>query len=303
MVVGITALILLMSAGIVTAELNGIIHPQDVSYLILEPNTSISPSNPVRISAFVNDENIESVVVGIVDINNLLSDNMILFGAVINKSGRSGMYSFVSWPANSLSIKSDNVKEIVTVFLLDQFPESRNYWFVQGWFKKNATTKEQEAFLWFNTTTGNLYQITDNGSFTPLAIENGISFFTVSKFKFLQGWDKPPNPVEGATFTLYNSEKNNPHLVRIDVPSGTYRIFIHVVDKDGSNYGEYKDIITGETDILLYYRGLGNYPNVVETTDLLKAADDWSNNIAPPGFASPITTQQLLSLADEWSRN
>jgi parallel beta-helix repeat protein len=55
-------------------------------------------------------------------------------------------------------------------------------------------------------------------------------------------------------------------------------------------------------DILSYYRGLGNDPNVVETTDLLKAADDWSRNITPPGFASPITTQQLLSLADEWAK-
>jgi hypothetical protein len=54
-------------------------------------------------------------------------------------------------------------------------------------------------------------------------------------------------------------------------------------------------------DILSYYRGLGNDPNVVETTDLLRAADDWSNNVAPQGFASPITTQQLLGLADEWS--
>ncbi len=58
--------------------------------------------------------------------------------------------------------------------------------------------------------------------------------------------------------------------------------------------------ITG--DILSYYRSLGSDPNVVETTDLLKAADDWSRNITPPAFASPITTQQLLTLADEWSR-
>ena len=55
-------------------------------------------------------------------------------------------------------------------------------------------------------------------------------------------------------------------------------------------------------DIISYYRSLGSDLNVVETTDLLKAADDWSNNIAPPGFASPIKTQQLLMLADEWSR-
>jgi hypothetical protein len=57
------------------------------------------------------------------------------------------------------------------------------------------------------------------------------------------------------------------------------------------------------TDILSYYRSLGSNPNIVETTDLLKAADDWSNNIVPPGFTSPITTQQLLVLADEWSRS
>jgi hypothetical protein len=57
------------------------------------------------------------------------------------------------------------------------------------------------------------------------------------------------------------------------------------------------------TNILSYYKGLGNDPNIVETTDLLKAADDWSKNIAPPGFSSPITTQQLLTLADEWSRS
>ena len=54
-------------------------------------------------------------------------------------------------------------------------------------------------------------------------------------------------------------------------------------------------------DILSYYTSLGSDPNVVETTDLLTVADDWKNNITPPGFDSPITTQQLLILADEWS--
>ena len=63
------------------------------------------------------------------------------------------------------------------------------------------------------------------------------------------------------------------------------------------------DYLPLKKDILSYYRNLGNIPNVVETTDLLKAADDWSNNVAPQGFASPITTQQLLALADEWARS
>jgi C1A family cysteine protease len=54
-------------------------------------------------------------------------------------------------------------------------------------------------------------------------------------------------------------------------------------------------------DILSYYRNLGSNPSVVETTVLLKAADDWNNSVAPSGFDFPITTQQLLTLADEWA--
>jgi hypothetical protein len=53
-------------------------------------------------------------------------------------------------------------------------------------------------------------------------------------------------------------------------------------------------------NVLAYYRGLGQYPSVVETSDLLKAADDWRDNIIPPGFSAGIITDQLLTLADEW---
>ncbi len=53
--------------------------------------------------------------------------------------------------------------------------------------------------------------------------------------------------------------------------------------------------------ILSHYRSLGSNPGVVETADLLKAADDWSGDITPPGFSSSINTPQLLALADEWA--
>jgi len=56
---------------------------------------------------------------------------------------------------------------------------------------------------------------------------------------------------------------------------------------------------TGST-IIDYYRSQGSNPTVVETGDLLKAADDWREDITPPGFTAPITTQELLQLADEW---
>jgi hypothetical protein len=53
-------------------------------------------------------------------------------------------------------------------------------------------------------------------------------------------------------------------------------------------------------DIVAYYRSLGQYPSTVETNDLLKAADDWRDNIVQPGFSASIATSQLLTLADEW---
>jgi hypothetical protein len=60
---------------------------------------------------------------------------------------------------------------------------------------------------------------------------------------------------------------------------------------------------TPNMTIIDYYKSLGTNKSIVETTDLLKAADDWSNNRTIDGFTLPITTQQLLSLADEWSRS
>lgn len=53
-------------------------------------------------------------------------------------------------------------------------------------------------------------------------------------------------------------------------------------------------------DVLVYYRGYSDNPYVVDTLDLLKAADDWIAGVVPPHFTEPITTLQLLALADEW---
>jgi hypothetical protein len=54
-------------------------------------------------------------------------------------------------------------------------------------------------------------------------------------------------------------------------------------------------------DILAYYRAYSGNPGVVETTDLLKAANDWASEVVPPGFTEPISTTQLLTLANEWA--
>jgi Tol biopolymer transport system component len=71
----------------------------------------------------------------------------------------------------------------------------------------------------------------------------------------------------------------------------------HYLGSDGAN----TYLVTSGGDVMvIYYRGLGQDPSVVETDDLLKAIDDWRNGVPPPGFSVPITTDQLLTLANEW---
>ncbi len=62
------------------------------------------------------------------------------------------------------------------------------------------------------------------------------------------------------------------------------------------------NVNAASTDMVSYYRGLGQNINTVETDDLMKAADDWRNNIIPlgSGLSLIITTNQLMTLSDEW---
>ena len=53
-------------------------------------------------------------------------------------------------------------------------------------------------------------------------------------------------------------------------------------------------------DILAYYRGLGDDPNIVEAADILRATEDWISETIPAGFAASITYQELLTLIGQW---
>ena len=99
-----------------------------------------------------------------------------------------------------------------------------------------------------------------------------------------------------------------------DAASFTYRVkaptvdatttFIfqgEVMDEDRIPYPIEDDDITVVADILAYYRAYSGEPNVVELSDLVKAANDWLSGEAPPGFENPITLPQLVDLANEWA--
>jgi len=92
-------------------------------------------------------------------------------------------------------------------------------------------------------------------------------------------------------------------IYRITMPAnasiGSY--YINGKIANASRFAAVSGENTISSDILSYYRSLGSNPNCTDTTDLLKAADDWRRNLTAPGFVSPITTIELLNLADEWS--
>jgi len=59
-------------------------------------------------------------------------------------------------------------------------------------------------------------------------------------------------------------------------------------------------IYVGLASILDYYRDGYGEPGICDTPSLLAAADDWRDNVVPPGFDEHISTVQLLALADCW---
>ena len=96
-------------------------------------------------------------------------------------------------------------------------------------------------------------------------------------------------------------------IYNLEVPSDAIEDNYNIAGVISNASGEI-DTVKGEGEITVsnltisdYYRSLGEYPDVVETTDILTAADDWSNDVTPPGFTEPITTQELLQLAEEWA--
>jgi hypothetical protein len=85
----------------------------------------------------------------------------------------------------------------------------------------------------------------------------------------------------------------------VNISIGTYQIEGTIMNANGTlaNVGGDNSI---KIDILEFYRRLGNDPGVVETTDLLRAFDDFRNNIVPQGFNRPLSAGEVDELVNEW---
>jgi hypothetical protein len=86
-----------------------------------------------------------------------------------------------------------------------------------------------------------------------------------------------------------------------NISIGTYQINGTIIDANGILTNVEGDN-TVKIDILEFYRRLSNDPGVVETMDLLRAFDDFRNNIAPQGFDRPLNAQEVDELINEWAK-
>jgi hypothetical protein len=87
----------------------------------------------------------------------------------------------------------------------------------------------------------------------------------------------------------------------VNISNGTYQIKGTIMDANGILANVEGDKTINVTiDILEFYRRLGNDPDVVETTDLLRAFDDFRNNIVPQGFDRPLNAREVDELINEW---
>jgi plastocyanin len=85
----------------------------------------------------------------------------------------------------------------------------------------------------------------------------------------------------------------------VNISIGTYQIKGTIMDANGTLTNVEGDNSV-KIDILEFYRRLGNDPGIVETTDLLRAFDDFRNNIAPQGFNRPLSADEVDKLVNEW---
>lgn len=107
--------------------------------------------------------------------------------------------------------------------------------------------------------------------------------------------------VESNAYKIVKYKLYIPFDAIFGITPANYNIIGYATTSGSSVYTIGDDTITVITiDILTCYKELGMEKNMIETRDLLKAADDWSNNVNSPCLPVVITTSQLLEFANQW---
>lgn len=211
------------------------------------PNTAISDDNPAYAIANIANGigNVAEANFGIIDNNNLVSDDSPILSMTVNMTGIEGPYISAPWNGNVAYATDGTTEVLVTpIYVMSNMAignmaigniandyTSLGNIAVAGLFKKNAQEEEKPVFLWLtgnlgiydigNVAIGNIATISDISyvdSGERITIEDGISTIKFGVFTYGNiAVDDPYNIGNMAIDKLWNIQYSVQNLAIYDI--------------------------------------------------------------------------------------
>lgn len=245
------------------------------------PNTAISDDNPAYAIANVANGigNIAEVDFGIIDNNNLVSNDSPVLSITVDMRGVEGPYRSAPWNGNIAYAVDGTTEALVTpLFIIGNFASgstaigniANDYMAlgniaISGQFKKNEETEEKPVFIWLagNMAIGNVAYISDISyvdSGERISIEDGISKIRFGVYTYGNiAVDDPYNIGNVAIGQLWNvqysgnfaiydvlgeNSSKNPYIATGNVPIGKYKAFVAARDEEDRGITLFTDVDT-----------------------------------------------------------
>ena len=208
-----------------------------------------------------------------------------------NAATESWSFRIVSWLAGPESATDEDLDALDTVGVAVSITGDTSTVITVG---RYASNPEPDAALTFSLIENGFFdvQVTGTDTATQIVIKFADPAITAESTAYV--WDDLQGMWLACSDQGYNPTDE---FLWVKVRDDTIP---NIAELEGTPFAISAEAAPPE-DILDYYRGYSGDAEVVETTDLLKAANDWANAVVPPNFTEPISTTQLLTLANEWA--
>ncbi len=185
---------------------------------------TVDITNPLNIEADVSGTEIKSVTIGIVDINSVMSDHVIL-ALVINESGLSGHYSVKPFPGPWTTHVFYANDEPVTVQINQSDPR---HFYILAYYR-NSTLDWTEAVIALNVSTLKIDFVSLNISGNWIAVQPSDGEAKLRIFKM---------PALGQQAVVENSSAFSISSLKVErrvAKDGEYLIYIYAEDSYGNS--------------------------------------------------------------------
>ncbi len=218
------------------AKIGVIVHAVVISNFTVYPEI-VNITNPLNIEADISGINLKKVDIGIIDINGVMSDHVVL-AVVTNESGVSGHYSVKQFPGPWTTHVFYANSEPVTVLINQSEP-----WFYIPAYYRNSTLDWTEAMLALNTTTLKIEFIGLNVSGWT-AVQPGDGEVKLRIFKV-------PTPGQLIIENSSIIDLSSLEIERRVAKDGVYLVYIYAEDHFGGNVTEIEYVVVDNSAITL----------------------------------------------------